>query len=63
MSIITVQQIKRQENTKYVLSYGGGVNSTALMILLVRHKLPIDYVIFADTGSERPETYTYLKHA
>jgi 3'-phosphoadenosine 5'-phosphosulfate sulfotransferase (PAPS reductase)/FAD synthetase len=63
MSIIAVHEIKRQENTKYVLSYGGGVNSTALMILLIHRKLPLDYIIFADTGSERPETYTYLKYA
>lgn len=46
------------------LSYGGGVNSTALAILLVRGKLP-QYepwrIVFADTGEERPETYAFIR--
>lgn len=44
----------------HILSYGGGVNSVALLILLVRERLPLDGVIFADTGGEVPETYQYL---
>jgi 3'-phosphoadenosine 5'-phosphosulfate sulfotransferase (PAPS reductase)/FAD synthetase len=46
--------------TTSVLSYGGGVNTTALMVLLVRKKMPFDVAVFADTGGELPETYTYL---
>lgn len=45
---------------KYVLSYGGGVNSTALLLLLTDKKKPLDAVIFADTGSELPDTYKYI---
>lgn len=44
----------------HVLSYGGGVNSVALMILVIRENLPLDEVVFADTGGEVPETYDYL---
>lgn len=44
----------------HVLSYGGGVNSVALMILLLREGKPLDEVIFADTGGEVPETYAYI---
>lgn len=44
----------------HVLSYGGGVNSVALMILLLEEKRPLDEVIFADTGGEVPETYAYI---
>ena len=46
------------------LSFGGGVNSTALAVLLVRGKLPQFEpwrIVFSDTGEERPETYTYLR--
>ncbi len=50
-----------EEPARYVLSYGGGVNTVALMILLVRENLPLDEVVFADTGGEVPETYGYLK--
>ena len=48
---------------KWILSYGGGVNTTALMIYIVNNKLPIDEAVFADTGGELPETYAYLKVA
>lgn len=48
----------------YWLSYGGGVNSTALVILLVRGKLP-QYqpwrIIMADTGDEKERTYAYVR--
>jgi 3'-phosphoadenosine 5'-phosphosulfate sulfotransferase (PAPS reductase)/FAD synthetase len=46
---------------KYILSFGGGLNSTALLIFLVNHNYPLDEVIFADTGGEVPRTYAHLK--
>lgn len=52
---------KKIEHTHSVLSLGAGVNSTALMLYLVDQGLPLNEVIFADTGAERPETYEYLK--
>ena len=60
--IISTIGLQRKENAKYVVSYGGGVNSTALIIFLIKNKLPLDHVVFADTGDEMPETYDYLKH-
>lgn len=52
------------ETRQYWLSYGGGVNSTALAILIANGELP-QYtpwrIIFADTGEEKPETYAYLE--
>lgn len=47
-------------STRYILSFGGGVNSVALMLWLLEHSEPLDEVIFADTGVELPETYAYL---
>src|ERR1700688_704068 len=49
-----------QTKTTSVLSYGGGVNTSALMIMLVRRRMPFDVAVFADTGAELPETYEYL---
>ena len=46
-----------QGEVKHVLSLGAGVNSTALLIYLVKNRMPLDYVVFADTGNEMPETY------
>lgn len=61
--IITIQGLKRQKNSKYIISYGAGINSTAMMVFLIENKYPVDAVVFSDTGGERPETYQYLNHA
>lgn len=52
--------LQREQDSQYVVSYGGGVNSTALTVLLIEKKFPLDCVVFADTGNEMPETYKYL---
>jgi len=44
-----------------ILNYGGGTNSTALAVQAAQRDIPIDIVIFADTGSERPETMDYIE--
>src|SRR2546426_10503178 len=59
--IVSAKNLKREKNAKYILSYGAGVNSTALMLFLIENKFPLDYVVFADTGNEMPETYAYIK--
>ena len=43
-----------------IINYGGGTNSTALLTEAVRRGIFPDVILFADTGSERPETYAYL---
>ena len=45
----------------YILSYGGGLNSTALLIYLIKNKMPLDMVIFSDTGDEHDYTYESVK--
>jgi len=46
-----------------ILSFGGGVNSTAILALAKMKKLlwP-DYIIFSDTGAEWPHTYQYMDY-
>lgn len=51
---------KQEKQERYIFSFGGGVNSAALMVLLVQQGAPLDEVVFADTGSEVPETYQFL---
>lgn len=43
-----------------VVSYGMGVDSTAVLVLLRRSGIRPDLILFADTGGERPTTYAYL---
>jgi len=40
-----------------VAAFGGGTNSKAGLIKLVKENKQLDLVLFADTGAERPEAY------
>jgi hypothetical protein len=51
-----------QNEEKYILSYGGGLNSSSLLVFIIENKPPLDEVIFADTGTETPETYEAVKY-
>ena len=44
----------------YYISYGAGVNSTAMTLLLLSKGLRYP-IVFADTGGEWPETYDFLE--
>ena len=43
-----------------ILSFGAGVQTTALAILANQGKVKYDVAIFADTGGEKSETYWYM---
>ena len=45
-----------------ILSFGGGLQTTALAILVAKGELEVDEVIFADTCCEKPETYWFMEH-
>ena len=44
-----------------VVSYGGGTNSTALLVEYAKRGLNVDLILFADTGGEKPHTYKYVE--
>lgn len=44
----------------HILTFGGGVNSVALAIEMMKRSMPLDYIIFSDTLAEKPETYAYM---
>ena len=52
--------LQAKSKVTHVLSFGSGVNTFGLMVLLVREKMPFDVAVFADTGCELPETYQAL---
>jgi len=49
-------------NKPHIVAFGGGVDSTAMILGLYEKQLPIDLILFADTGGERPETYTHINN-
>ena len=44
-----------------LISFGGGLNSTAMIVAMIKLGEPIDAILFADTGAEKPETYGHVK--
>jgi hypothetical protein len=45
-----------------VLTYGGGTNSSAILVELIKQGFkPPTLIIFADTGAEMPHTYEHIK--
>jgi len=44
-----------------VASFGGGTDSTAMLIGMWQRKEPVDLILFADTGGEKPHTYEHIK--
>jgi len=47
--------------TKHIVSFSGGKDSTAMLLRMMELKMPIDEIVFADTGLEYPEMYEYIK--
>jgi hypothetical protein len=43
-----------------IVAYGGGTDSTAMIIESFNRGIKIDYILFADTGGEKPHTYNYV---
>lgn len=42
------------------INFGGGFDSTAVILECLRRKFKPDWILFADTGSERPETIQHV---
>lgn len=44
-----------------IVSYGGGTNSTALLVGIQERGIVPNLITFADTGAEKPHTYEHIK--
>jgi len=45
---------------KYIASISGGQDSTAMTVRMLELGMPLDYIVFCDTGNEFDEMYSYL---
>ena len=43
-----------------ILAFGGGLNSSALLVEATTRGIAFDAILFADTGAERPDTYRHI---
>lgn len=55
-------KINLPKDHKIAVCYGGGVDSTAMLIALKRVGIIPDIITFADVGGEKPETIEYVKN-
>ena len=44
-----------------VVSFSGGKDSTALLLMMIEKGIPIDDIVFCDTGAEFPQMYEHIK--
>ena len=44
-----------------IVGYGGGTDSTAMLVGLCQRRIPVDLILFSDPGGEQPHTYWYLR--
>ena len=44
-----------------IVSFGGGTNSAAMLVGLHQHGIPVDLILFANTGAEQPHTYCFIE--
>ena len=44
----------------YVCSFSGGKDSTAMLLRLLEEGMPVDIVLFCDTGLEFPQLYRHV---
>lgn len=45
---------------KHIVKFSGGKDSTAMLLLMLERGLPVDEIIFCDTGLEYPELYKHI---
>jgi len=58
---MNIRNITLPENSGVIVCYGGGVDSTAMLIALRDQGIRPDLITFADTGGEKPETYDTVR--
>ena len=45
----------------HVVSLSGGKDSTAMLLMMLERKMPVDIILFCDTGLEFPDMYKHLE--
>jgi hypothetical protein len=61
---ITINRTPTPEDPLYAISYGGGVQSTAMIVLAIQGKIKADVALFSNVGedSEHPATLDYVRN-
>lgn len=46
---------------KHIVSFSGGKDSTAMLLMMIEKSMYIDEIVFCDTGIEFPEMYKHIR--
>ena len=49
------------DNMLNVVQFSGGKDSTAMLLMMLEKNMPIDDIIFCDTGKEFPQIYEHIE--
>ena len=47
---------------KHIVQLSGGKDSTAMLLMMLERNMPVDEIIFCDTGMEFPELYRHIDY-
>ncbi len=45
---------------KHIVNFSGGKDSTAMLLIMLEKGMPVDIILFADTGKEFPQMYEHI---
>ena len=48
------------ENIKHIVQFSGGKDSTCMLLMMLEKGMPVDEIIFCDTGMEFPQMYEHI---
>lgn len=46
---------------KHIVQFSGGKDSTAMLLMMLERGMPVDEIIFCDTGKEFPDMYKHIQ--
>lgn len=46
---------------KHIIQFSGGKDSTAMLLMMLEKGMPVDEIIFCDTGKEFPDMYKHIE--
>lgn len=49
-----------EDSKKSIVSFSGGKDSTAMLLMMLERGMKIDYILFCDTGMEFPQMYDHV---
>jgi 3'-phosphoadenosine 5'-phosphosulfate sulfotransferase (PAPS reductase)/FAD synthetase len=60
-SAAAMQRSAAPVRKKHIVAFSGGKDSSAMMLRMIEIGMPIDQILFCDTGKEFPQLYKYVK--